>query len=107
MIRKNPKKYTGASYWIENAKIVEIHEDEGTTVARVSQRGEIYFIAGRFESQFVEGDSVDVVGFVGGDNLSGAISMPAVAAASIMKSGGIMAMNRSIKWFTVTKVDDE
>lgn len=100
MIRKNPKKYAGSAYWLRNAKIVEIHEDEGTTMARVSEDGDVYFVGSRFESPFVEGDTVDIVGYVGGEFSNGNITMPAIAAAGIMKGDAVAAMNRIAKWFT-------
>lgn len=99
MIRKNPKKYTGSAYWLNNVKIVEIHEDDGTTIASVSENGDIYFVASRFESPFVEGDIVDIVGYVGGEFDNEHHTMPAIAAAAIMKGDSVASMNRIMKWF--------
>lgn len=100
MIRKNPKKYTGSAIWLTNAKIAEVREEDQTTRARVVYGGESFFVGSRFETPFVDDDTVDIVGYVGGEFDNGKVTMPAIAAAAIMKGGSIPAMNKIMKWFS-------
>lgn len=98
MLKKNADRYAGRPWEVRGARIIEIAERNGVTIARLSVGGfdNILFVTGRFESDFVEGNRVDVVGFLAG-NYSyqariGELTIPALAAVPFFRAGGIEAM---------------
>jgi hypothetical protein len=100
MLTKNADRSAGRPWFIMNAKIIEILEEGRTSVARVEMdpgKNPI-FVQWRYLTNFVAGDRVDVVGFWAGyrtyDARAGKVTIPALAAAAVLKPGTIRAMNK-------------
>jgi|GEM_PF-3464834 len=102
MLKKNPDRYATRAWACEKAKIVEINEREGITQARIQTDEGIYFVIGRFQTDFVDGDRVDVMGFLAGNytyesQAKWQITLPAVAAGGFFKGGTTAKMTAEIK----------
>lgn len=104
MLLKNAARYAGRPWFLINALIVDIKEGERVTTARIfmdPDRNPL-FVSGRFITNFTTGDRVDVVGYFASDYEYEAvngrmITLPALAAAGIFKTGTLRAMNRLSK----------
>lgn len=100
MLMKNAERSAGRPWFIMNARIIEILEEGRTSVARIEMdpgKNPI-FVQWRYLTNFVAGDRVDVVGFWAGsrtyDARLGKVTIPALAAAAVLKPGTIRAMNK-------------
>jgi hypothetical protein len=93
-LSKNPDRYAKRP-WSFSGQIVEITEKDGSTVARVALDDwaqKVIFVAAKFETDFTQGDRVDVAGRLAGtfsyESQAGwNITIPAMVALSMQKRG--------------------
>jgi hypothetical protein len=114
MLVKNAERSAGRPWFIIGAKILDLKEEDQTTIGRVEMDPGTnpLFIGARFLTPFVDGDRVDIVGYFAGDRTyetkAGAkVTIPAFAVAGMFKPGTIVAMNRLVKLWQGDPVPDQ
>ncbi|MFO0580043.1 MAG: hypothetical protein U1A78_39220 [Polyangia bacterium] len=98
-LEKNAARYIGRP-WKFTGRIVEIVEKPGGVMARVAldwYGNHIMMVFGRFETDFVKGNVVDVIGYLAGkysyeSQANWKITIPVLAAHSILKAGTLRKM---------------
>ena len=114
MLTKNADRDAGRPWFIMGAKIIELHEEGSMTLGRIEMDPGTnpLFIGARFATPFVEGDRVDVVGYLAGNytyetKIGSKFTIPAFAVAGMFKTGTIKAMNRIVKVWVKDVVPDQ
>lgn len=100
-LKKNAEKYKGKP-WRTIGRLVEVAEVDGETRARLntSPSGEnIIYVVGKFETDFVEDNVVEVVGVLSGtfeykSQAGWDLSIPALIMAAMTKRGGLDKLAR-------------
>lgn len=98
-LEKNAARYIGRP-WKFTGRVVEIIEKPGTVAARIAldwYGNHIMMVFGRFETDFVKGNTVDVIGYLAGNysyesQAKWNITIPALAAHSMLKAGALRKM---------------
>ncbi len=103
MLKKSAERYAGRPWYALNAKIEEISEKDGRTIARINvgSGGTIFFVSS-FASDFVEKDRVDIAGYLAGTHSYTSqagwnITLPALAGAVMFKPGSFSKMSAAVK----------
>ncbi len=106
-LKKNADRYKQIP-WSFSGRIVEITETESGSFARVSLDAfgnNIIFVVAQFHTDFVEGDSVDVLGMLAGSysyksQAGWDIAIPSMLARSIQKRGTLARARRPVRGAT-------
>ena len=113
-LEKNAARYIGRP-WNFTGRIVEIVEKPDSVMARVSldwYDNHIMMVFGRFESDFVKGNTVDVIGYLAGSfsyesRAKWQITIPVIAAHSMLKAGTLRKLKAATRTPRPAEEDEE
>jgi hypothetical protein len=105
LLKKNPDRFAGTP-WRVTGRIVEIQETNGTTICRLAldyYQQNIVFVVAFGETDFVEGDTVDVLGIISGaytyrSQAGWNITIPSLVGTRLLKRGDLA---KGLKLLTV------
>lgn len=113
-LEKNAARYIGRP-WKFTGRILEIVEKPGIVMSRVSldwYGNRVMMVFGRFETDFVKGNTVDVIGYLAGNysyesQANWKITLPVLAAQSMLKAGSLRKLKAGARQRHSSDGDDD